>query len=157
MTTKRVADSLTTHVQILMPVDLNGKERLFGGQLMRWIDVVAAVTARRHAGTEVTTAAVDRLEFHAPAHINDTLVLEGRITHVGRTSMEVRVDTYAESLSGLRTHINRAYLVMVALDTSTHLPTPVPGLIVETEEEKIEWEAGKRRKALRKTRIQENY
>ena len=157
MTIKRVADSLTTHVQILMPVDMNGEERLFGGQLMRWIDVVAAVTARRHAGAEVTTASVDRLEFHAPAHVNDTLVLEGRITHVGRTSMEVRVDTYAEALSGTRTHINRAYLVMVALDAATHHPTPVPGLLVETQEEEIEWEAGKRRKALRQARIQENY
>lgn len=51
---KRISDSLTTHVEILMPADLNGYNRLFGGRLMQWIDVVAGVVARRHSGCEVT-------------------------------------------------------------------------------------------------------
>ena len=83
-----------------MPADLNGYNRLFGGRLMQWIDVVAGVVARRHSGCEVTTASVDQLEFQAPAFVNDTIAMEGRITHVGRTSMEVRVDTFVESLAG---------------------------------------------------------
>lgn len=99
---KRISDSLTTHVEILMPADLNGYNRLFGGRLMQWIDVVAGVVARRHSGCEVTTASVDQLEFQAPAFVNDTIAMEGRITHVGRTSMEVRVDTFVESLGGER-------------------------------------------------------
>lgn len=155
-TSKTVAESRTSHVEILMPGDLNGYSRLFGGKLMEWIDVVAAVVARRHSGCEVTTASVDNLEFQAPAYANDTIVLEGRITCVGRTSMEVRVDTFVEELGGVRHQVNRAYLVMVALDRNQK-PTQVPELILETEEDHAEWEAGLRRRELRKTRQKENY
>ena len=116
MDAKRVRDSFTEQVQILMPSHINGTDRLFGGQLVQWIDVVAAVVARRHSGRNVITAAIDNLQFKAGAFINNTLVLIGRITYVGRTSMEVRVDTYVEDLSGIRKVVNRAYLVLVALD-----------------------------------------
>lgn len=153
---KTVADSRTTHVEILMPGDLNGYGRLFGGKLMEWIDVVAAVVARRHSGCEVTTASVDHLEFQAPAHANDTIVLEGRITCVGTTSMEVRVDTFVEELGGARHRVNQAYLVMVALDRNQK-PVPVPALTLTTEEEQAEWDAGQRRRALRRLRQKENY
>lgn len=148
---KRVSDSVATHVEILMPSAMNGYDRLFGGQLMQWIDVVAAVAARRHSGCEVTTACVDNLVFHAPAHVNDTLTLEGRVTWVGRTSMEVRVDTFVEALGGERTLINSAYLVMVALDRATHKPAPVPPLVLETDAERAEWDAALRRREHRNT------
>lgn len=115
-TEKTVKDSYTEQVQILTQANINGYNRLFGGQLMEWIDVVAAVVARRHAGHNVTTAVVDTLTFQAPAHPNDTLLLCGNLTHVGRSSMEVCVRTYVENLDGSRLLINTAYLVMVALD-----------------------------------------
>ena len=115
-TAKRVADSRTEQIQILMPEHINGAGRLFGGKLVEWIDVVAGVVARRHSGHNVITAAIDNLQFKAGAYVNNTLVLIGRITHVGHTSMEVRVDTYVEQLDGMRTVVNRAYLVLVALD-----------------------------------------
>lgn len=153
---KHVEDSLTEQVQILMPHHSNGQNRLFGGQLVQWIDIVAAVVARRHSGYNVTTVAMDNLQFKAPAYINDTLVLIGRITHVGRTSMEIRVDTYVECLSGIRKVVNRAYIVMVAIDDEGN-PTEVPSLIVETENEKAEWESGERRKELRNNRRTEGY
>lgn len=86
---KRISDSRTTHVEILMPADLNGYNRLFGGRLMQWIDVVAGVVARRHSGCEVTTASVDQLEFQAPAFVNDTIAMEGRITMWGAPAWEV--------------------------------------------------------------------
>ena len=149
---KRITDSMTTQVEILMPGDLNGYGRLFGGRLMQWIDVVAGVVARRHSGCEVTTASVDHLEFQAAAFENDTIAMEGRITYVGRTSMEVRVDTFVESLGGERRRVNRAYLVMVALDPHTHKPTPVPSLLLEKEEDFAEWEAGTLRAKTRKAR-----
>ncbi len=155
-TAKTVADSRTSHVRILMPGDLNGYGRLFGGRLMEWIDVVAGVVARRHSGCEVTTASVDNLEFQAPAHANDTIVLEGCITCVGTTSMEVRVDTFVEALGGQRHQVNRAYLVMVALDRNQK-PVPVPALTLVTEEEQAEWDAGLRRRALRRIRQKEHY
>ncbi|MDY5627469.1 MAG: acyl-CoA thioesterase [Clostridia bacterium] len=153
---KRVSDSITHHVEIIMPQHINGQRRLFGGVLMQWIDVVAAVTARRHSGCNVVTAAVDNLNFKSGANINDSLVLEGRVTYAGTTSMEVRVDTFVEKLDGEKKEINRAYFVMVALDEDKN-PTKVPKLIIETDEEKEEFEAGRKRYELRKIRKKENY
>ncbi|MBR5559564.1 MAG: acyl-CoA thioesterase [Oscillospiraceae bacterium] len=156
LTTKRVADSRAEQIQILMPEHINGYKRLFGGRLMEWIDIVAGVVARRHSGCNVTTAAIDNLQFEGAAHVNNTIVLQGRITYVGTTSMEVRVDTFVEHLDGSRTQVNRAYLVMVALDEQEK-PTAVPSLVLETEEDKAEWEAGQRRNALRKQRRKEHF
>ena len=153
---KTVAESRTEQVQILLPEHINGYNRLFGGQLMQWIDVVAAVVARRHSNRNVTTASIDNLQFKAAAHVNDTVVLFGQITYVGRTSMEVRVQTYVEGMDGIRRLINRAYFVMVALDEHEK-PTPVPGILPETLEEKLEYEAGIKRNALRKQRREEQF
>ncbi len=148
---KRVCESRTEQVQILSQGTLNGYKRLFGGKLMEWIDIVAAVTARRHSGRNVTTAVVDSLEFTSAAYANDALVLIGTVTYVGRTSMEICVKTYVEALTGERRLINKAYIIMVALDENER-PVQVPGLICETEEEKREWKLGKLRNEARKQR-----
>lgn len=148
--------SRTVQTQIVLNEHINGAGRLFGGRLMEWIDIVAGVAARRHSGRNVTTASVDTLSFKAPAYLNDTVSIEGVVTATGRTSMEVRVDTYVEALDGQRSMINRAYLVLVALDAQGH-PTPVPQLLAETDEEKAEQEAGLRRTALRKQRQKEQF
>ena len=148
--------SRTVQTQIVLNEHINGAGRLFGGRLMEWIDIVAGVAARRHSGRNVTTASVDTLSFKAPAYLNDTVSIEGVVTCTGRTSMEVRVDTYVEALDGQRSMINRAYLVLVALDAQGH-PTPVPPLLAETDEERAEQEAGLRRNALRKQRQKEQF
>ena len=153
---KHVSDSKTEQIQILMPEHINGYKRLFGGKLVEWIDILAAVVARRHSHKNVTTVSIDNLHFKAPAYVNSTLVLIGRITYVGKTSMEVRVDTFVETLDGTQKLINIAYLVMVALDEYDN-PCDVPQLILDTDEEKEEWEAGKKRSELRKTRKLEKY
>jgi acyl-CoA hydrolase len=153
---KKVSDSKSEQIQILMPEHINGFNRLFGGKLMEWIDVVAAVVARRHSGCNVTTASVDNLQFKAAAYINSTIFLSGQVTCVGTTSMEVRVTTCVEKLNGIRQMINRAYLVLVALDENDN-PVHVPGLILETDEERLEWEAGEKRRDLRKQRRLEAY
>ena len=70
--------------------------------------------------------------------------------------MEVRVDTYVEALDGTRRMINRAYVVVVAIDHDGKAKE-IPGLIVETESERAEWEGGERRYQLRKKRRQEGY
>ena len=144
MQARTVRQSRTEQVQILTPATLNGYRRLFGGRLMEWIDVVAAVTARRHSGKNVTTAAIDSLEFRQAAYVNDTLVLVGEISYVGTTSMEVTVKTYVEELCGKRRLINRAYLIMVAID-GEEKPTPVPPITFETEAERLSLEEGRRR------------
>jgi len=148
---KPVSASRTEQVQILVADTMNGAGRLFGGRLMEWIDIVAAVAARRHSCRNVTTAAVDSLQFAAPAFANDTIILTACVTGTGRTSMEVCVRTFVENLDGTRREINRAYLVMVAIDENNN-PVPVPPVIPETEEEKREYEAAQERRKKR-TRI----
>ncbi|MEE0419294.1 MAG: acyl-CoA thioesterase [Lachnospiraceae bacterium] len=153
---KRAEDSRTEQTYLIMHRHINGYGRLFGGQLMQWIDEIAGIVSKRHAGTEVTTAAIDNLNFKAGAYLNDTVVLIGRLTYVGSSSMEVRVDTYVEALDGTRRMINRAYVVMVSIDTQGN-PQRVPGLIVETEAQKAEWDSGEKRYNLRKQRRIEGY
>lgn len=146
---KPVRVSRTEQIQILLYNTMNGYKRLFGGKLMEWIDMVAAVTARRHCGHNVTTAAVDSLVFKAPAHANDTILLRGWITYTGRTSMEVRVDTYLEDLDGSRQLINEARLIMVAIDENEH-PVEVPPILPETEAEQAAFEEARLRHEERK-------
>ncbi len=149
MPAKKISDSFTEQVQILMPEQINGFNRLFGGKLMEWMDVVAAVAARRHSNRNVTTASVDHLQFRAPAHKNDTMVLHARVVFVGNTSMDVRVDAYTEELSGEKHLVNTAYFTMVALDENEK-PTKVPRLICETDEDEEEYKAGEKRREARK-------
>ena len=143
----------TTSVQIVLPQHCNGykKPRLFGGQVMAWIDVVGAVAARRYAKCAVTTACVENLSFLNAAYLNDTVVQEAAVTWTGRTSLEVRVDTYVEKLGGTRDRVNRAYLVFVALDEHDK-PTPVPPFVPQTEAEKREYEAAVERRKIRMSR-----
>ncbi len=153
---KRVEDSRTENTYLIMPKHINGYGRLFGGILMQWIDEVAGIVAHRHAGSIVTTACVDNLNFKAGAYLGDTVVLIGRMTYVGKTSMEVRVDTYAEDADGTRRMINRAYEVLVAIDQNDK-KIQVPELLIETENEKAEWIGGEKRYALRKQRRIEGF
>ena len=140
----------TTSVQIVLPQHCNGyaKPRLFGGQMMAWIDVVGAVAARRYTNSAVTTVCLDNLTFLNPAYLNDTVVLEAEVMWTGRTSLEVRVDSYVERLDGSRERINRAYAVFVALDENDR-PTPVPPFIPETDAEKREFAAAQERRKQR--------
>ena len=130
----------TTTVQIVMPQHCNGyaKPRLFGGQIMAWIDVIGAVAARRYSQKAVTTVCIDHLTFLKPAYLNDTVVQEAFVTWTGRTSMEVRVDSMVERLDGTRELINRAYAVFVALDENDQ-PTGVQPYVPETEDENKEY------------------
>ena len=153
---KRVSDSVVETVHIVRPNHLNGANRLFGGILMQWIDEVAGIVAKRHSKCNVITASVDNLRFMQGAYQNEMIVIIGRLTYVGTTSMEVRVDTYVENKEGVRKAINRAYFVMVALDENDH-PVPVPQLILETETEKAEWESAKRRREIRDQRKIEGF
>lgn len=148
MENKKVSESMTETVHIVRPNHLNGSGRLFGGILMQWIDEVAGLVAKRHTHKNVVTVSVDNLRFLKGAYQQDVIVIVGRLTYVGRTSMEVEVDSFVEAFDGQRTHINHAYFTMVALDENDS-PTPVPGLLLETEEEKAKWRRAKNRKDAR--------
>ncbi len=124
----------TSHVEIVMASHCNGAHRLFGGKLMSWIDIVAAVEARRHAKASVTLKAVDNLNFLSPVYMDETVAMEAELTWTGRTSMEVKVSTFVEKLNGDRDLVNIAYLVFVAIDENGS-PLQVPVFVPEKDEQ----------------------
>jgi len=156
--TKKVSDSLTEVTKLLQYKDINGYDRLFGGRLMEWIDEAAGIAALRHCGGEITTACVDTLQFKHAAYLHDLVVIIAKVTYVGRTSMEVRVDSYVEDCkTGMRYLINHAYLTEVHVDSSGK-PQPIKyGLELTNEVERAEWEGAKKRIEVRKTRQAEGF
>ena len=123
---KTVDDSRVETVHIVRPNHLNGANRLFGGILMQWIDEVAGIVAKRHSMCNVTTASVDNLTFLHGAYQNEMVVIKGKMTWVGSSSMEVCVDTDVENHLGERDRINNAHFMMVALDENDK-PQPEKG------------------------------
>ncbi len=150
---KPVGSSRTIATRMLRHEDMNGSDRLFGGRLMEWIDDAAGIAARRHSGCNITTVAVDKLDFKYPAFLNDIITIEAWVTHVERTSMEVRADTYVEDTrTGERRMINHAYLTEVCIDDEGR-PKPIPwGLIAQNAEEHAECEAARKRAEIRRLR-----
>ena len=146
--TKTVDDSRVETVHIVRPTHLNGANRLFGGILMQWIDEVAGIVAKRHSGANVTPASVDNLTFLHGAYQNDLVVIKGKLTWVGSSSMEVCVDTYVETPSGQRDRINNAHFMMVALDKDDK-PMQVPRLILQNDDEELAWSHGEERRRIR--------
>ncbi|MDO4311748.1 MAG: acyl-CoA thioesterase [Eubacteriales bacterium] len=145
---RRITDSEIETIHLVRMTHLNSAGRLFGGMLMQWIDEVAALVAKKHSRMNITTVSIDHLQFLRGAYLDDAVVLQGKVTYVGRTSMDVKVETYIEDKEGIRTLINCAYLTEVALDKNGK-PAQVPGLLLETEEDKKEWAKGERRRELR--------
>ena len=148
---KTVDDSRVETVYLVRPTHLNGANRLFGGILMQWIDEAAGIVAKRHSMCNVTTASVDNLTFLQGAYQGDMIVIKGKLTWVGSSSMEVCVDTYVEKLSGERERINNAHFMMVALDENDK-PVQVPRLILQTDDERLAWEHGEERRRIRTQR-----
>lgn len=155
---KTCSDSVTEITKLIQYRDINGGDRLFGGRLMEWIDEAAGVAGMRHCGGNVVTLMVDSLKFKHGAYINDIVVLIAKVTYVGRTSMEVRVDTYVEDKpSGIRRAINHAYLTCVRVDNDGR-PTPIEyGIKPTTISEQIEYEGAQKRIAIRKQRTVEGF
>ncbi len=150
---KRVSDSVTESSKIVQSKDINGQNRLFGGRLMEWIDEAAALTAMRHCGGLVTTCAVDQLIFKHGAKLNQVVVLKAKVTCVGNTSLEVRVDTFVEEVeTGERFAINHAYLICVHIDNDGK-PIPIKyGLELQSDSEQAEWDGALNRAKSRKER-----
>ena len=153
---KTIDDSRTEISHLIFSRDINGAGRLFGGQLLMWIDEVAGIVAKRHSECNVTTASIDNLQFKNAVYMNDIAVLIGYITHVGRSSMEVRIDTYVERTDGSRFPVNRAFFIMVALDENDK-PMEVPRFKVESIEQQAKWDAALKRIELRKQRKIEGF
>ena len=136
MQAKTVSETrLVTAIQ-MQPHDANPSGNVQGGIIMLQVDTTASIVAIRHAGTNVVTASIDRLDFYYPVYIGDVLILSASVNMVGRTSMEVGVRVESENTrTGDKRHTASAYLTIVALDQSGK-PTEVPKLILEADEEK---------------------
>lgn len=146
---KPVRDSRVVLSQLMQPGQANSRGDVHGGWIMKLVDEAGALAAMRHAQCRVVTVAIDQMHFLEPVSIGDLVVLEAEVTYVGRTSIETRVRVHAENpITGQRTHTNTGFLVYVALDDQRR-PTPVPALIVETEEEKRLLAEGKQRQTHR--------
>lgn len=148
MQSKRVADSQSIISVVALPRDSNQYGYVFGGTVMSLVDQAAYAAAIRHARQAVVTVRVDHLTFLRPIHIGDIIIVKASINAVGRTSMEVGVRVETERLNtGTLEHVGSAYLTMVAL-TPEGEPSAVPGLVLETEEERRRHrEAHQRRQA----------
>ena len=141
------------NVYKIFPNDLNSKYTVFGGLVMGLCDRTALIVAERHSGSTCVTAAVDSLNFLAPARSGETLVVKAAINRSWSSSMEIGVHVAAEdSHSGDTRHVLSAYLTFVALDDHDK-PTAVPRVVPETTDEKRRYEeAGQRRESRLKSR-----
>jgi acyl-CoA hydrolase len=151
---KTPRDSAVETRYLIMPQHANDAGILFGGTLMAWIDMVAAMVAQRHCGGRVVTASIDRLSFLAPCHIGDQVVLRASANYVGHTSMEVGVQVSRECpCSGLTVRTTAAYLTFVALDPRER-PVAIAALRPETPDELRRWENARLRVVARKELLQ---
>lgn len=135
--------------ELVLPSHTNSMDSVFGGVIMSWIDIAAAISAQRHARRQVVTASIDALSFVNPVYVGWIVNLKASINFVSRTSMEVGVRLDAENpTEGKTFHVASAYLTFVALDENGK-PTQVPQLIAETDDEKRRMKAAARRREFR--------
>jgi acyl-CoA hydrolase len=159
--TRKVSESQSERSEIIFPGDANGLGNLFGGRLMQYMDLTAAMAASRHARAICVTASMDHLDFVAPVHVGDLLILKASVNRAFRTSMEVGVKAMVEDVekNQLR-HVSSAYITFVAMDRAGQTIV-VPQLELETEHQRRRWEdAGRRREmrmgeTLRRKRLRE--
>jgi len=135
--------------QIVLPGSTNAHGTIFGGILMQWIDVAAAIAAARHARAAVVTASMDRLHFLRPVRLGAVVILQAQVNFVAHTSMEVGVRVLSEDVQTReRVQATRAYLTMVAVDHQGR-PQTVPGLELESDDDRRRFAAAERRRAVR--------
>lgn len=150
--------AIEQNVYKVFPNDLNSKYTVFGGLVMSLCDRVALIVAERHSGHPSVTAAVDSLNFLAPARAGDTLVIKAAVNRSWRSSMEIGVHVAAEdSHKGETRHVVSAYLTFVALG-SDGKPHSVPPVLPQTKVEKRRFEeAGERREQRLRAKADRRY
>jgi|SRR5580698_8072272 acyl-CoA hydrolase len=144
-----VSESQSERSEIIFPGDANALGNLFGGRLMQFIDLVAAMASSRHARAITVTASMDHLDFVAPVKVGDLLILKASVNRAFRTSMEVGVKAMVEDVRAQRLrHVSSAYLTFVAVDT-TGQRIEVPQVLPETEHQRRRFEDAGRRREMR--------
>ena len=146
---KRAAESATEMVQVVLPNDANPLGFILGGTVMHLIDIAGAIACHRHTRTLLVTAAVDGLQFLHPIKVGDLIILKARVTAAWTTSLEVEVEVFSEeTLTGIRRMTSRAYLTFVSIDREGRR-LPIPGLILESEDDRDRAAAAEARRAER--------
>jgi acyl-CoA hydrolase len=154
LASKTPRDSCVETRYIVMPQHANDCGIVFGGTIMAWIDMVAAMVARRHCERKVVTASTDRISFLAPIHVGEHVLLRASANYVGHTSMEVGVQVIKENpFTRERQRATTAYLTFVALNEQER-PAAMPGLVPETPDEVRRHENARLRVAARKELLQ---
>jgi len=147
---KTPAESAVSTRYLVMPEQANPHGTAFGGAIIAWIDMVAAMTAERHASGEVVTANIDSISFRQPIYVGDHVVLKASVNYVGKTSMEIGVQVSRQNpVTNESILATTAHLTFVALDDNKK-PTAVPPIIPETDNEKRRYENAKIRVKTRK-------
>jgi len=145
----RAADTRVTIAEVIRPNESNFLGKLFGGELLAKIDLCAYAASAKHSGEVCVTASFDQVDFHEPIEVGELVTLTGQVAFVGRTSMEVMVEVFAENLKkGGKRHTNTARVTMVALRDGQ--PFEVPRLICESREEKVRFLQGQLRRESKK-------
>ncbi len=146
---RRVSDSITTMTEYVLPTHANALGTVFGGQILAWIDLCAAICAQRHAGRLAVTAEFDDVMFQAPIAVGQVVLLSARVTAAFRTSVEIQVDVQGEDAqSGRRWSCASAFVTFVAIEIvgGQRKPAIIPPLVLETDEERrLHVEATERR------------
>ena len=151
---RTVAESQSEMAEVVLPNDANPLGNLLGGRLLHFIDIAGAMAAHRHARSYVVTASMDHIDFLAPVHVGDLLILRSSVNRAFHTSMEIGVKCWVENyISGATRHIGSAYLTFVAVDAHGNRIS-VPPVVPQTEEEKHRYEDAGRRRQLRKQEIE---
>jgi acyl-CoA hydrolase len=155
---KRSSETFTEMVQVVLPNDANPLGFILGGTVMHLIDIAGAIACHRHTRSLLVTAAVDGLQFLHPIKVGDLIILRAGVTAAWSTSLEVEVEVFSEeTLTGVRRMTSRAYLTFVAIDREGQR-LKIPGLILETPEEKRRAAEAELRRAerLKARRVLEN-
>ncbi len=146
---KKVNESKTIMTEMVMPNDTNPAGNLMGGNLMRWMDIVAAICAGKHTESYVVTAAVDHVSFQKPIMVGDVVTLEATVTRAFNTSVEIYVEVLANDVKGGNPRrCNHAYFTFVGLDDSRK-PKQIPAVIALSAEEEKLFESALRRRQVR--------
>ena len=145
-TGKRSGESEAEMIVMMLPSDANPKGNVFGGVILKHVDLIAGLVAKRHSGrANVVTASIDRMVFLKPVFIGNALIISARITYVRKSSMEIEVNVEAEDLDdNSKVHAATAFVTMVALDKYGK-PTKVPHLVMEDENDKKRYSEGELR------------
>ncbi len=128
-----ISETYIENRQRVQPTDTNNYAAAHGGNVVKWMDEVGAMSAMRHAGETCVTARINGLDFERPVPQGDTCVIESYAYEAGKTSVRVRVQASREDpRTGERERTTDSYFVFVAVD-SDGKPTPISGLDVGGE------------------------